>query len=238
MAQTFDNLIESLHSQHMRRRIAVACPHDDHTLHVVLRSLSEGIADFVLVVDEAHEFVAENVVSAIIYTVGEYVDYYISAQEFHNSTEIVLRNIRIDPSNVPDVKSEIVAVELIKKKADKDAFEVVVDGEQLPVPFYCKSRQDGEYYVAANPRHGVFSATNIYHLWNRFEGTLYIKTSTGVEFNFKIDSDICYVDGKEEKLKKPFYTFDHVPVLPLIFVLDKAGIKYELKDGLVEITIR
>ena len=58
MAQTFDNLIESLHSQHMRRRIAVACPHDDHTLHVVLRSLSEGIADFVLVVDEAHEFVA------------------------------------------------------------------------------------------------------------------------------------------------------------------------------------
>ena len=187
---------------------------------------------------EAHEFVGENVVSAIIYTVGEYVDYYIPAQEFHNSTEIVLRNIRIDPSNVPDVKSEIVAVELIKKKADKDAFEVVVDGEQLPVPFYCKSRQDGEYYVAANPRHGVFSATNIYHLWNRFEGTLYIKTSTGVEFNFKIDSDICYVDGKEEKLKKPFYTFDHVPVLPLIFVLDKAGIKYELKDGLVEITIR
>lgn len=61
MAQTFDNLIESLHSQHMRRRIAVACPHDDHTLHVVLRSLSEGIADFVLVVDEAHEFVAEQI---------------------------------------------------------------------------------------------------------------------------------------------------------------------------------
>lgn len=56
---TFDQLIERLHRQDKRRRIAVACPHDEHTCHVIGRSLNEGIADFTLVVDEAHHSEAE-----------------------------------------------------------------------------------------------------------------------------------------------------------------------------------
>ena len=59
MSLTFDQLIARLHSQHTRRRIAVACPHDEHTRHVIVRSLQEGIADFTLVVDEAHRTSAE-----------------------------------------------------------------------------------------------------------------------------------------------------------------------------------
>ena len=55
MSLTFDQLITRLHSQHTRRRIAVACPNDAHTLRVIQRSLQEGIADFALVVEEAHQ---------------------------------------------------------------------------------------------------------------------------------------------------------------------------------------
>lgn len=51
---TFEQLIARLHNQQTRRNIAVACPHDEHTRHVIIRSLNEGIANFALVVDEAH----------------------------------------------------------------------------------------------------------------------------------------------------------------------------------------
>lgn len=59
MSLTFDQLIVRLHSQQTRRRIAVACPHDEHTCHVISRSLHEGIADFTLIVDEAHRSTVE-----------------------------------------------------------------------------------------------------------------------------------------------------------------------------------
>ena len=59
MSLTFDQLIARLHNQHTRRRIAVACPHDEHTCHVIRRSLGEGIADFVLVTDKEHGHEAE-----------------------------------------------------------------------------------------------------------------------------------------------------------------------------------
>lgn len=59
MSVTFEQLIERLHSGHRRKRIAVACPNDEHTCHVILRSLSEGIASFDLVVEEMHLSKAE-----------------------------------------------------------------------------------------------------------------------------------------------------------------------------------
>ena len=59
MSLTFDQLITRLHSQQTRRRIAVACPNDGHTRHVIQRSLQEGIADFDLVVEDAYRNGAE-----------------------------------------------------------------------------------------------------------------------------------------------------------------------------------
>lgn len=61
MSLTFDQLIARLHNQHTRRRIAVACPHDEHTCHVIRRSLSEDIADFSLVTDKEHGHEAEEI---------------------------------------------------------------------------------------------------------------------------------------------------------------------------------
>ena len=189
--------------------------------------------------EEAYDFAPNpKHMSAIVYRVGEYVDYYLDSNEIPDRANVAIRNIRIDPSNVKNVHSDITCVEFIRRVPDEKSYEIEVDGARLFVPFYCKDIEDGEYYVAANPRHGVFSATNIYHLWNRFDGTLYIKTSTDTEFNFKEGSDTVLVNGKEMKLKKPFYTFDKVPVLPLKFVLENAGLKYEITDGVLKIKVR
>lgn len=48
MNQNFAQIIRLLHGQKRRKRIAVVCPEDEHTEHVIFRCLSEGIADFVL----------------------------------------------------------------------------------------------------------------------------------------------------------------------------------------------
>ncbi|MBR4846484.1 MAG: phosphate butyryltransferase [Bacteroidaceae bacterium] len=61
MSLTFDQLITRLHNQERRKRIAVVCPNDGHTLHVIQRSLEEGIADFALVVEEAHREASEEI---------------------------------------------------------------------------------------------------------------------------------------------------------------------------------
>lgn len=61
MSLTFDQLITRLHNQERRKLIAVVCPNDGHTLHVIQRSLEEGIADFVLVVEEAHREASEEI---------------------------------------------------------------------------------------------------------------------------------------------------------------------------------
>ena len=61
MSLTFDQLITRLHNQERRKLIAVVCPNDGHTLHVIQRSLEEGIADFVLVVEEAHREAVEKI---------------------------------------------------------------------------------------------------------------------------------------------------------------------------------
>lgn len=52
--KTLTQLVNSLRSRSIRRRVAVVCPNDPHTEYVILRSLREEIAEFLLVTDEHH----------------------------------------------------------------------------------------------------------------------------------------------------------------------------------------
>lgn len=52
--QDFTGLIGRLRSLKKRKRVAVVCPNDAHTEYVILRSLKEGFADFLLVADTPH----------------------------------------------------------------------------------------------------------------------------------------------------------------------------------------
>ena len=52
--QDFSSLVSRLRSMKERKRVAVVCPNDPHTEYVILRSLKEGFADFLLVADTPH----------------------------------------------------------------------------------------------------------------------------------------------------------------------------------------
>ena len=57
--QDFSSLVSRLQSLKERKRVAVVCPNDPHTEYVILRSLKEGFADFLLVADTPHILNAE-----------------------------------------------------------------------------------------------------------------------------------------------------------------------------------
>ena len=56
--RTLSQLVNCLRSRGIRRRVAVVCPNDPHTEYVIIRSLREEIAEFLLVIDSAHKDMA------------------------------------------------------------------------------------------------------------------------------------------------------------------------------------
>ena len=51
---TLSQLVNALRSREIRRRVAVVCPNDPHTEYVIIRSLREEIAEYLLVTDVAN----------------------------------------------------------------------------------------------------------------------------------------------------------------------------------------
>lgn len=58
LIRTLSQLVNCLRSSCIRRRVAVVCPNDPHTEYVIIRSLREEIAEYLLVVDAAHKEMA------------------------------------------------------------------------------------------------------------------------------------------------------------------------------------
>ena len=57
--QDFSSLVSRLRAMKARKRVVVVCPNDPHTEYVIIRSLREGFADFLLVADTPHLINAE-----------------------------------------------------------------------------------------------------------------------------------------------------------------------------------
>lgn len=70
--KTLSQLVDVLCSRCIRRRVAVVCPCDSHTEYVVIRSLREGLAEYLLVTDAAHRDVPDRLCAAF----PEYVHVY------------------------------------------------------------------------------------------------------------------------------------------------------------------
>lgn len=56
--RTLSQLVNRLRLSNIRRRVAVVCPNDPHTEYVIIRSLREEIAEYLLVVDSEHKEMA------------------------------------------------------------------------------------------------------------------------------------------------------------------------------------
>ncbi len=204
-------------------------------VHIRINTDSYDTIQFFFTTDEKPQFFATGYMPVVPSVRNEYYDIYIETK--HLDWKGIIKNIRIDPAETP-MLAKILKVEFIKIKPVPYDFGLAVDGVSLEIPFHYKSIENGEYYTAANPRNGIFAATNIHHEWDRFGGELYLKTSTDTEFLFTVGSDVALVNGNEEKLKKPFFLHDHMPVLPLRFVFDKACLSYEIKDNTIFVKIR
>lgn len=64
LIRTLTQLVNTLRSRGIRRRVAVVCPNDPHTEYVIIRSLREEIAEFLLVTDSAHTETANHLHAA------------------------------------------------------------------------------------------------------------------------------------------------------------------------------
>ena len=204
-------------------------------VHIRMSTSCFDMIQFFFSTTERPDFWATGYMAVVPAAQDKIYDIYIPTK--HVDWKGVIKNIRIDTANTPSL-AKLQKVEFLKIKPISYDFGFVVDNVALTIPFQYKSIEDGEYYVAANPRAGIFSATNIHHDWDRFEGKLYLKTSTDTEFRFTVGSDIALVNGKEEKLAKPLALHDHMPILPLRFVFDKAGLSYEIKDNTIFLKVR
>ena len=204
-------------------------------VHLRMSTDNYDVIQFFFSTDTKPEFFATGYMIEVPKIRDEYYDIYIPTK--HIDWNGVIKNIRIDPASTP-MLAKLEKVEFLKVKPVSYDFGLVVDNVPLTIPFYYKSVENGEYYTAANPRTGIFAATNIFHEWDRFEGKLYLKTPDSTEFLFTVGSNTALVNGKEEKLLQPVSLHDHMPVIPLRFIFDKAGIRYDIKDNTLFVTVR
>ena len=64
LIRTLTQMVTCLRARGIRRRVAVVCPNDPHTEYVIIRSLREEIAEFLLVTDAAHSEMSHHLVAA------------------------------------------------------------------------------------------------------------------------------------------------------------------------------
>ncbi len=159
---------------------------------------------------------------------GEFTEYLIDVTNnpFWMGTITCLRFDLIEEIGSVEVKK----IELLGDVEDDR--KVFVDGVNLNTPVYYIEETDNEFYVVGDPDYGIYEANNFYFEWNRFTQKLFIKTGTETEFVFTVGSDKALVNGAEKALAKPFYLYDAMPVLPMKFIYDNAGIEYEINGGL------
>ena len=62
--RTLSQMVNRLRLSNRRRRVAVVCPNDPHTEYVIIRSLREEIAEYLLVTDEEHVEIAKSLYAA------------------------------------------------------------------------------------------------------------------------------------------------------------------------------
>lgn len=62
--QNFNQLSDFVKQRNIRKRIAVACPHDSHTIEAIEKALEEGIASFILFGDSEKINTHKNLVSS------------------------------------------------------------------------------------------------------------------------------------------------------------------------------
>ena len=172
------------------------------------------------------EWDAKKSVRATVKKSDDYVTYILDMKS-NALWQNTINAIRIDPLSAIGTV-QINSIEFLKYQGK--SLITKVDGVDLDIDRDHIHAENNEIYIAGDPSNGIYSACNFYYEWNRFTGKLFLKTANNTEFVFTSGSDTALVNGIEKKLAKSFSLYDHVPVLPMKFILDNAKIKYTF-DG-------
>jgi len=167
---------------------------------------------------------------------NEYTDIYIST-ETNDSWQGTLKQLRFD--FVEGICTfEVDFIEYLSYSDSQKSKTLTVDGQELVnLPSSYVTSENGEIYIAAEPASGIFSSLGLYHEYSRFTGKLTVISRNDTRFVFTLDSEKVLAGGKEMTLSKPFYLYDGMPVLPIKFLMDNAGIKYTETNQSLDITM-
>ncbi len=165
----------------------------------------------------------------MVENVGEFTDYYIDMSDIKEWTGDLI-GLRVDPAN--DTSAfEVELIELLVP-AEKE-ISIMANGLEMEFDFPVVMK-NGDIEVAASSRRGFFTMLNLYHVWDRFTGKLYVESKNHT-LEYTVGSDIVVYDGKETDLGYTFTLRDGLPVIRLNKFCKMLGYATELKDGVLSI---
>ncbi len=151
-----------------------------------------------------------------------------------------ITHLRIDPGNLSGNTVKFYYLNYMNYSIGARGVNITVDKEEFDFVNLdaIRSIDKSEIYVAPTEEDFFYRRLHMVYEWNRHTKKLRIDTPNGVVFDFEIGSDTVLVSGKEYELNKVVELYDGCPVLPLIFILDKAGYNYnyDFTAGTLKIT--
>lgn len=171
--RTLSQMVNSLRARKIRRRVAVVCPNDPHTEYVIIRSLREEIAEYLLVTDEDHQEMSHN--------------NYLASPDF----------VRVYTAPSPD-DAAILAVELVRTGQADVLMKGLINTDNLLRAVLNKEK--GLLPAGGVLSHIAVAQVPLYHKLLFFSDAAVIPRPTLDQFRamIKNDIEICHRLGCEE----------------------------------------
>lgn len=172
-------------------------------------------------------------------------DYYIDLKS-HEGFTGTIESIRFDPGNLDNNTIYLSDFEFLKFSQSQKRTEIVIDSHvYIPTDYWeIQNEEVGserkEIYIAPTDDNNFYKALHIVYDWNENTGILELDTPNGTTFKFTVGSNEVLVDGYEKvTLPKAFYVYDGAPVIPLLFIMNRAGYNYvhDFTEKRLEITV-
>ncbi len=155
-------------------------------------------------------------------------DYYIDLGTHEGFTGYI-ETIRFDPGNLADNTIYLAEFEFLRFSDAQKNTQITIDSHLYNPTDYWEIQEQGrnEIYIAPTDDNNMYKALHIVYDWNENTGILDLDTPDGTTFKFTVGSDKVLVNGYDEvQLAKPFYVYDGAPVIPLLYILERADFRY------------
>lgn len=200
-------------------------------LHLRLKTSSAASFQIFYITEDDTTWDENKYVTKNITKSGEFVDYYVDMTETFKWRG-TLKRLRIDPLTVAG-SFEIELIELMSidetytPENTKPTFKVNTKAVELN--FMPVMIGEDEMEVTGDPRKGFFSQLGLFHVWDRFTGTLMVENNSH-KVVFTVGSSTAICDGTPVDLGYEFRLRDGLPVFRVGKLCELLGYKLHI-DG-------